>query len=349
MHWQHLITTPAENITTTSSSISAPNPAAPSFLTRPADITVALGEPAVFRCGVPEASSNITFTFYGSHRNYSLTCPHGHVEDIPQVRWSPPLSTLFLAVDFPFFFFCLLPWSRASACNYGGAVSSARFRYYTETFWIVLCLPCLSPQALDGSCATEGGESVAVWTIKGTSYSDNGTRVVCQRSNSPDTLAAILHVYGKNDERVILPNPFKRDLLTTPKLQKRLSFRLIFTGLLLLTSDRGELGRAGEGKGEGRAPVQKTLTRQQLNRKRVLIKQSWWKRFTNWDVTKPKRSELKENVSRGNTMQKTQMRGRQEKTVGEINLNKHETTTMTITGDTGKLWLWRTMEGGGKT
>lgn len=110
-HWQHLITIPAPNTTT---AISTPNPAAPSFLTHPADITVALGEPAVFRCGVPEASPNITFTFYGSHGNYSLTCPHGHVEDIPQVRWSPPLSTRFLPLVS---LLLLFPWSRTCTFN----------------------------------------------------------------------------------------------------------------------------------------------------------------------------------------------------------------------------------------
>lgn len=44
----------------------------------------------------------------------------------------------------------------------------------------------------------KGGESLAVWTLKGTSFSDNGTRVVCQQSKSPDAPAAILHVYGKD-------------------------------------------------------------------------------------------------------------------------------------------------------
>lgn len=92
-HCQHLITVSAQNTTTT---ISAPNPAALSYLTRPTDVTVAVGEPAVFRCGVPEASPNVTFTFYRSHSNYILTCPYGHVEDIPQVRWSPPDSVFTL-------------------------------------------------------------------------------------------------------------------------------------------------------------------------------------------------------------------------------------------------------------
>ncbi|XP_071326639.1 uncharacterized protein [Trachinotus anak] len=126
-----LLTTPSSAQNTTTAS--APNPAALSYRTRPADVTVAVGEPALFRCGVPEASPNLTFTFYGSHGNYSLTCPHGHVEDVSQ--------------------------------------------------------------ALYGSCDVENGESLAVWTLRGTSFSDNGTRVVCQQSKNPDTPAAVLHVY----------------------------------------------------------------------------------------------------------------------------------------------------------
>ncbi|XP_029361218.1 uncharacterized protein LOC115045595 [Echeneis naucrates] len=117
----------------TVSPVSNTATAALTYLTRPADVTVAVGEPAVFRCGVPEASPNLTFIFYGSHGNYSLSCPRGHVEDIPQ--------------------------------------------------------------ALYGSCDVEKGESMAVWTLRGTSFPDNGTRVVCQQSNNPDTAAAVLRVY----------------------------------------------------------------------------------------------------------------------------------------------------------
>ncbi|KAM7382554.1 hypothetical protein PAMP_002280 [Pampus punctatissimus] len=132
------ITTPssAQNATTDAPSVSttsSPNPAALSYHTRPADVTVAVGKPAVFRCGVPTASPNLTFTFYGSHGNYSLTCPHGNIEDIPQ--------------------------------------------------------------ALYGSCDMKKEQSLAVWTLKGTSMSDNNTRVVCQQSGNPDAPAAILHVY----------------------------------------------------------------------------------------------------------------------------------------------------------
>ncbi|XP_008322149.1 uncharacterized protein LOC103388773 [Cynoglossus semilaevis] len=54
------------------------------YSTRPANVKVAVGEPAEFKCGVPEGSSSLVFTFYSSHGNYSITCPEGHVEDIPQ-------------------------------------------------------------------------------------------------------------------------------------------------------------------------------------------------------------------------------------------------------------------------
>ncbi|XP_069549106.1 uncharacterized protein [Brachyistius frenatus] len=128
----------AQNTTTTSAS----NPAALSYRTRPADVTVEVGESAVFRCGVPEASPNLTFTLYGSHGNYSLTCPQGFVEDIPQ--------------------------------------------------------------ALYGSCDMKRGESVAVWTLRGTSFSDNGTRVICQQPKNPNAPAAVLHVYDNGTSSAIL-------------------------------------------------------------------------------------------------------------------------------------------------
>lgn len=138
------VTTPSstQNTTTTTATTSALNPAALSYRIRPADVTVAVGEPAVFLCGVPEASPNFTFTFYGSHSNYSLTCPYGHVEDIPQ--------------------------------------------------------------ALCGRCEMKEGESLAVWTLKGTSFSDNGTRVVCQQSKNPDAPAAILQVYDNGTKYATL-------------------------------------------------------------------------------------------------------------------------------------------------
>ncbi|XP_076593712.1 uncharacterized protein LOC143324836 [Chaetodon auriga] len=127
------ITTSSSAENTLSLTTSAPNPAALIYHTRPADVSVAVGEPAVFRCGVPKESPDLTFTYYGNHGNYSLTCPNGHVEDIPQ--------------------------------------------------------------ALYGSCLMKKDESQAVWTLKGTSFSDNGTRVVCQQSKNPDAPAAVLHVY----------------------------------------------------------------------------------------------------------------------------------------------------------
>lgn len=126
------ITTPSSADNTTNTS-AVNQPAGLSYKTRPADIRVAVGEPAVFRCGVPIASPNLTLTFYGSHRNYSLTCPDGKIEDIAQ--------------------------------------------------------------ALYGSCDEKGEEMLAVWTLKGTSFSDNGTRVVCQQSNNPEAPVAVLHVF----------------------------------------------------------------------------------------------------------------------------------------------------------
>ncbi|XP_068592119.1 uncharacterized protein [Cebidichthys violaceus] len=137
------ITAPASAENTTTASAADPaDPAALGYSTRPADLTVAVGEAAVFRCGVPRASSNVTFTFYRSNKNYSLTCPSGHVDDIPQ--------------------------------------------------------------ALYGSCDVNNGESLAVWTLKGTSFSDNGTRVVCQQPENPNAAAAVLHVYDNGTSYAIL-------------------------------------------------------------------------------------------------------------------------------------------------
>ncbi|XP_034731228.1 uncharacterized protein LOC117946875 [Etheostoma cragini] len=121
---------------------SASNPTALGYRTRPADVTGAVGKPAVFYCGVPKASPNLTFTFYGSDGNHSLTCPMGHVEDVNQVLY--------------------------------------------------------------GRCLMKTDESLAVWTLKGISFSDNGTRVVCQQSNNPDAPAAVLHVYDNSASFVTL-------------------------------------------------------------------------------------------------------------------------------------------------
>lgn len=112
------------------------------YLTRPADVTVAVGESAVFSCGVPKASPNLTFTFYASSSTYSLTCPLGHFEDVSQ--------------------------------------------------------------ALYGSCEMKDEESLAVWTLEGTSFSNNGTRVVCQQSNNLHAVSAVLHVYDNGTSRVTL-------------------------------------------------------------------------------------------------------------------------------------------------
>uniref|UniRef100_UPI003AAE7833 uncharacterized protein n=1 Tax=Centroberyx gerrardi TaxID=166262 RepID=UPI003AAE7833 len=129
--------TSAQNNTSTSpnntTNASSESPAALSYSTLPADITVAVGEPAVFRCGVSPASSELTLTLYGGHGNHSITCPGGAAEDIPQ--------------------------------------------------------------AVYGSCTEENGQLLAVWTIRGTSFSDNSTRVVCRRPGHPDAPVAFLHVY----------------------------------------------------------------------------------------------------------------------------------------------------------
>lgn len=54
------------------------------YKTLPLNKTVGLGDPAEFWCGVPRDSEGLTFTFYGSAHNYTLRCPSGHIEDIPQ-------------------------------------------------------------------------------------------------------------------------------------------------------------------------------------------------------------------------------------------------------------------------
>lgn len=48
------------------------------------------------------------------------------------------------------------------------------------------------------------GESLAVWTLKGTSLSDNKTRVVCQKEDSTDAPSAVLLVYGKYSVNTLL-------------------------------------------------------------------------------------------------------------------------------------------------
>ncbi|XP_051920829.1 uncharacterized protein LOC127600356 [Hippocampus zosterae] len=112
------------------------------ILTRPVDVSVFVGDPAVFTCAVPETSPVVTFTLFGGHGSYSLTCPGGHVEDIPQ--------------------------------------------------------------ALYGSCQIKKGQSVAAWTFKGTSKSDNNTRVVCQLPNGFDSSTATLRIYDNGSYMAIL-------------------------------------------------------------------------------------------------------------------------------------------------
>lgn len=149
-------------------SVAAQNPgsffANSGYSTRPANVKVAVGEPAEFKCGVPEGSSSLVFTFYSSHGNYSITCPEGHVEDIPQVRSNKFTRSVNLV--FPFVFI-------------------------TPHYSVSLC------QALFGSCDVKNGELLSVWRLQGTSYSDNGTKVECRQSENPEILIAILHVYGE--------------------------------------------------------------------------------------------------------------------------------------------------------
>ncbi|TMS11031.1 hypothetical protein E3U43_020024 [Larimichthys crocea] len=127
-------------ITTPSSAEN--NKTSLSYLTRPADIRVPVGDPAVFRCGVPQAAENLTFTFHQSQKSYNLTCPNGHNEEIAL--------------------------------------------------------------GLYGTCDQKDGELLAVWNLKGTSFSDNGTTVVCQQSNNPEVLVAVLHVYDDGLSYAIL-------------------------------------------------------------------------------------------------------------------------------------------------
>ncbi|XP_030013210.1 uncharacterized protein LOC115435136 [Sphaeramia orbicularis] len=127
---------------TTTLPTSPPNPADLRYTTRPSDVVAAVGESVVFRCGVPKTSSGLSFTLYGSHRNYTLRCPGDHVEDIPQ--------------------------------------------------------------ALDGSCEIKGPELLAVWTLKGASFSDNRTRVMCHQSANPDAPSAHLVVYDDGSSYSVL-------------------------------------------------------------------------------------------------------------------------------------------------
>lgn len=60
------------------------------------------------------------------------------------------------------------------------------------------------PHALYGSCEVTTGESLAVWTLKGTSLSDNGTRVRCQQPDNPKAAAAVLFVYDSGTNKLIL-------------------------------------------------------------------------------------------------------------------------------------------------
>ncbi|XP_077453722.1 uncharacterized protein LOC144072519 [Stigmatopora argus] len=132
-----LIITPlsAQNTTTASTNRSS------EISIRPVDVSVFVGDPAVFICAVPETSV-VTFALFGDHGNYSLTCPGGNVDDIPQ--------------------------------------------------------------AIYGRCQIKKRLSLAVWTIKGTSNTDNHTKVVCQLPNGGDSFTAILRVYDDGRNLAIL-------------------------------------------------------------------------------------------------------------------------------------------------
>ncbi|XP_077577088.1 uncharacterized protein LOC144199369 isoform X2 [Stigmatopora nigra] len=133
-----LIITPlsAQNTTTASTNTSS------EISIRPVDVSVFVGDPAVFICAVPETSPVVTFALFGDHGNYSLTCPGGNVNDIPQ--------------------------------------------------------------AIYGRCQIKKRQSLAVWTIKGTSNTDNHTKVVCQLPNGGDSFTATLRVYDNGRNLAIL-------------------------------------------------------------------------------------------------------------------------------------------------
>lgn len=91
-------TTVSSNTTVTHSTPAPPpvpssaSPQSPSgnsdlskiYLTLPRNLTAALGDKAEFWCGVPKSSEGLTLSFYGHAHNYTLSCPSGHMEDIPQ-------------------------------------------------------------------------------------------------------------------------------------------------------------------------------------------------------------------------------------------------------------------------
>ncbi|XP_041842837.1 uncharacterized protein LOC121641045 [Melanotaenia boesemani] len=167
----------AQNTLTTISPQSTATNLTPAlrYQTRPVNVNVSVGEPAVFNCGVPEGSPNLTFTFYGNLGNYTLTCPHGHVED--------------------------------------------------------------SAKALYGSCEMKNGESSAEWTLKGTSLSDNGTKVICQQSKNLEAAAAVLHVY-------VLDNGVSHATLIGCLIGGFFGILLVFVLLYIVLQSSGTLQRA---------------------------------------------------------------------------------------------------------
>lgn len=128
-------------------------------------------------------------------------------------RIYPPGEASSNASSYPHFLLHFFPSVAPSYCHckkqHKGSLNSLfrrSPRFVSQFFlpWTSLHPPpCLSHQALYGSCGSKKGESLAVWTLKGTSYSDNGTRVVCQQPNNPAAPAAVLQVYGEDTTNAI--------------------------------------------------------------------------------------------------------------------------------------------------
>lgn len=106
----HVSSDSAQNFTTVVSTVetTTKTPPVPGYQTIPANVTVAAGEPVEFRCGVSKAAPNLTFTLYGSHGNYSLKCPDGHIEDIPQVRHNAAANPIY--INFIIYLLSILLW-----------------------------------------------------------------------------------------------------------------------------------------------------------------------------------------------------------------------------------------------
>lgn len=88
----------------------------------------------------------------------------------------------------------------------------------------------------------KSGESLAVWTIKGTSIPDNGTRVVCQQSNNPEKRSAVLHVYGKdfNHLKTWYSGINKSKLFVHLNVRKAVVFFLSLTGFGIFIKNKNK-------------------------------------------------------------------------------------------------------------